>query len=356
MKKSTIAILAGILVSGCADQIEEEIIDYCELNYQNCEAALVEDNCLTKTPMESCIAYKDTPDCIIGEACPNSASESDAYQGNFNGNKAAETGKSGYIGVIDRKCHNLNSVEVGGDVDIIPIKAEPGTSLKVQVFRTNISKIQPVLYLKSKAGGNLIYSLPDIYGNTTLSFIVPDDLFYVSIEEKSNLDIDYSSTCDDSLVTGGSRYQYIVKVENNPELSLIPIGSFENTTVTPKTMRFTASGQSHYYEFTTKAGKTPTVIVEPLPDSPSESQPVVTPLSKNAPSGSSFSSWVLHGPLLKKSDLGETGYNDNYQSYSRIAISQEYGDCSSGYCKYTIAITDYEGHYGYDYQLTISDL
>ncbi|MBQ9395877.1 MAG: hypothetical protein IJU23_10250 [Proteobacteria bacterium] len=350
MNRATIVIIASALLLGCADQVEYQKIDYCALNYQNCEASLDEDICLTKTAPASCKTSKDTADCIIDGDCDNEADESDAYQGSFDGNTSStQTSSPGYIGVIDRQCHTLNASQVGGDVDILPIKSEPGKPLKIDVYGAQDSKIQPVLYLKSKSGGNLIYSLPEKTGFASLSFLAPDDLFYVSIEEKSNLEKDYKSKCDDSSVTGGSKYQYILNVTLEPTLSINNIGRFAGS-VNPLPQEFTASGQSHYYMFSAKEDKTLTVTVQPLPNSPINAMPVLSPLSKNAPEGTSIYSWVLYGGSLKS---GGT-VDENSRFFTKIEFTSEYGECENGYCQYIVVVTDYEGHYGYSYQLSIS--
>lgn len=354
MKRATIAIIAASLLSGCADQVTYEKTDYCALEYQNCEASLDEDRCLTLTAPATCHPSKDAADCVIGGKCPNEADEADAYQGSFEGNTASSQNNSpGYVGVIDRKCHTLkealNEELVGGDVDIIPINAEPGTPIKVEAYRVLGSRIQPVLYLRSKMGGNLIYSLPDKNGFTSMSFLAPDDLFYISVEEKDNLDIDYASRCYDSDVTGGEKYQYVLTVDRDSAFNVVTIGTFDSDVI-PEPQHFSASGQSHYYKFSGSKNKKVIVTVQPLPKSPLSAIPVVSPLSKNAMDGTSSYSWVLYGKSLKSS----TSRDEHYLNFTKIEFSSEYGECDDDNCQYMIAVTDYEGNYDYDYQLSIS--
>ena len=332
MKSFPISIFVVFCLAGCADQITDQIIHYCsDGDYQNCDAEY------------------DAGDCLEEHGCKHPVSLSkDTYLGVFNGadSDSKVSFDDGYVGRIDAGCRSLKRDEFGGDVDWIAIKAVPGTPLKIDISRDDVSRVLPVLYLHNRAGGELVYSKPGDYGFNSISFLAPDELFYVSVEEKANYDFDYQSKCSDNDITGGEDYTYLLKVTNT-DLAIQPIGRISGPA--KQTARFTNSGETHYYSISTGITESLNIKITINTNKPSGAMPVMSPLSSQTSyDGSSEFSWIYAGDSLR-SHTSRPELNSVFEDL----ISPKYASCGKTECEYRIAVTDFNAEYDYEYELTV---
>ncbi len=324
----------------CVDAPNTMPFNYCEDGeYQNCSAS------------------RDAGDCLPGHECESPIEEApDTYIAFFEGNTATDTFEysDGYVGEIDKECHSLgysnqscDGMCYGGDVDWIQFKAKPGTPLTITVERALNSLTSPIALLHASNGAELIYCPPNDYDKATLSFLAPEETFYLTVEEFKNYNFDYVSSCKAKNLTGGIRYHYVVKAEKDKDFVIRELGKVSSK----KTFNiaFTASGQAHYYKVKIKKGRSLSLDVHSVPNT-CEGSPVISPIIHNE-SHSAYNggfSWSKYGAELIRSRSEEAECN------THVEFDESMASCEETACEYFFVITDYNGVASYEYELTVT--
>ncbi len=319
-------------MTSCAEKPINFAVNYCsDGDYQNCDA---------KT---------DAGDCIEEAGCKHPVVLSqDTYLGEFSGNQSGHSVSfaDGYVGRIDSGCRSLKKDKFGGDVDWIAVMAKPGTPLKASVSHDPLSLVKPVVYLHNRAGGELIYSLPDDYGQASVSFLAPEELFYISIEENANYEFDYQSKCSDSNIKGGEDYVYSLKITNT-KIKISDIGLVRSTASTKG--KLTEAGQSQYYSVKIPVSSSLGVTLKTTNNSRFDVNPVLSPLSSSTRfEGGSDYSWIYAGEMFRTRTT-----TVDYISVFKDEIISKYASCDDSECEYLLAVTDYNSAYDYEYELTV---
>lgn len=285
------------------------------------------------------VNIEDAGDCLDTSRCEYPVDKNrDVYTVAFDGNTAENAGSlEKYIATFDKVCRQHQNGSWNGDIDYIPIQAEAGTPLSVSVQRTSDSEASPLVWLLAKNGGDLIYVKPTSYGRASLSFLAPDDLFYIRVEEMNNFGLKFDENCS-NYVSGGQNYKYEIKVEKSDKEPislgyLLDTASFNG--------HISEAGEANYYKFTTA----PDIKFEMILDYPdSSSQSTFSQIDRNQKGGSYAGgyAWVQYGGEL-----------DPAFTRGKGMLEASKADCSSEYCEYWFVVTDYDGHADYDFSFEL---
>lgn len=286
------------------------------------------------------VTVSDAGDCLDKSRCDHPVDiERDVYAVDFEGNLADNAGRlSTYIATIEEGCRSLGPDLWGGDIDYIPIKAEPGTPLTIDVVSIGSSKMDPVLYLLGQNGGDLVFA-ESSYGIASISFLAPESLFYIRVEEYKNYNY-YRDSCVDWLV-GGDDYKYRVNIRKTDKTAT-SFGLLTGKKVF--NAKIEEAGDVNYYKFSASSELKLEVVVT---SNDENSAPVVSQIDRNT-SGKTYAGgyqWLNYGEAL----------NSN-SSQGRRILNVSNADCSNDNCEYWFAVTDYDGHAGYDYQIELNVL
>ena len=281
----------------------------------------------------------DVADCIFEGECDNPINaKTEVYRGPFEGNRAAnidENLQNGFFDIIDSLCHKISayySSPNAGDVDIIGIDAEAGTPLKITASAYDSGLLKPVLTVYDTEGQTLTESMDsDRNGVATIYLFAPtNERFYVSVEDKQNYEKGWSESCQGPY-TGGSRYGYILKVENAAsEITALDLGEITEQRSFPG--HISKNGEVQY-------------------------------LNWRAPKGASFSVTVATTPDIYRMAISPIDRTDgNYRWFNtgehtlekKITLRPGHAVESGDKLIYTLAVADEIGHTDYDYTLTIT--
>ncbi len=315
----------ALILSGCADEDKYTLEDLSP-NLSTTQAPHLADR-------------SDAGDCTSSEDCPNPVNNTiDLYRGYFEGTTAegVKPGQfeNGYFEFIDSNCHTVMSSYGSylGDIDTVAVSAKAGTPLKINVKRSNYSKIRPTVSVYDKYGQLLMTSQDRSgEGNTQIYMRAPhNENFYVAVEESENYNMGWSQKCHNSYY-GGDRYGFLMQIERDSAPNDVDLGTVSGLKVFQGKLRrqgevqyihWTMSGTTErmHIKLTTGTGKS---IIMSLID------------TRNGQA-----SWMNAGA---DSEIKENSYYTSRLEF----VNNEYYSA-------TLAIADAMGEYGYDYTLTIT--
>ncbi len=283
------------------------------------------------------VNIEDAGDCLDTSRCEYPVDKNrDVYTVAFEGNTAENAGSlEKYIATFDKVCRQHQNGSWNGDIDYIPIQTQPGTPLSVSVQRTSDGEASPIVWLLAKNGGDLIYVEPADYGYASLSFLAPDDLFYIRVEEWNNFGLNFDENCS-RYVSGGKKYKYQVHVEKIDK-EPISLGYLSNHA--SFNGHISEAGNVNYYTFTANPDVSFEIILHHADKS---SQPTFSQIDRNK-KGASYAggyAWIQYGDAM-----------DPSFTHGKGVLDASKADCSSESCEYWFAVTDYEGKANYDYQI-----
>jgi len=319
------AALAALMLSGCADTDKYTLEDLSP-NLSTTQAPHLADG-------------SDAGDCTSSEDCPNPVNPTiDLYRGYFDGTTAEGVMpglfENGYFEFIDSDCHTVMSSYGSylGDVDTIAVSAKAGTPLKINVERSNYSKIRPTVSIYDRYGQLLMTSQDKSGdGNTQVYMRAPhNEHFYVAVEESDNYNMGWSQKCHNGYY-GGDRYGFLLKIERDGTPNDTELGTVSGVKVYQGKLR--RRGEVQYIKWELP-GTTERVHVKLTASS---GKSIIMSLI-NTKDGQAV--WMNAGA---DSEVKENSYYTSRLEY----VNNEYYSA-------TLAIADAMGEYGYDYTLTIT--
>ena len=302
----------------------------------------------------------DFGQCLSLDDCDNLANDANAYRAPFDGNKAETIHQDllGFFGMLDDECHKWYTTNDGvtiftGDIDYIPLKAEPGTPLTVRVTRVPGEKTSPVLTLRNTEAIDMVFGgQPDSSGTSQISFLMPTEIAYLAVEEAKNYGDEKfiqkgSDTICDKSYTGGDNYHYLLTVTNPPEDEakdmIFDVGTLTDT-LSVENHILNAPGTTRYYRLKLDKSKQNSEITVDIAASSSflNQRIAISPITR----GDGNYNWSVAGTT----NLGMTRIDSD--TYEQIIVDYKYAALHDDYYEFMFVVTDIDGNYGYPYSIS----